>query len=781
MSKTSSLSQDIQAVIDCPNCGIKNPESANYCLECGTSLAKVCSHCHHRNLSQAKYCTECGTSLKSDRSTQSLSSFSGSEPISIRPAERRQLTVMFCDLVGSTALSEELDPEELRELIQTYQETCAEVVLHYEGYIAQYLGDGILIYFGYPIAHEDDAGRAMRAALGIIRGISSLKLGCIANRCLKLSVRLGIHTGLVVVGEVGAGNKREQLAIGQTPNIAARLQGLAQPDTAVISPTTYRLVQNIFEFQSLGQHSLKGVSTPVEAYQLLQEASPCKRQKVAQSTWTPYVGREAELEQLQAVWERAKLGRGEVVLITAEAGFGKSRLVEAFRSRIAEESYILRQIFCSPYYQNTPFHPIIELLSERVIKLSSEDSDAEQLHKLEQFLDSHQISREEAVPLFAQLLDISVDDERYHSLNLSPQATKQKLLEVMLAMIHQAASQRPLLVIVEDLHWIDPSTLELADRLVREETSYPILRIYTLRPGFQSQWLRLPHVSQINLNHLPPDQIEQIILGVTGGKRLPEEVSRLIVEKTDGIPLFIEEMTKMVVESGTLEETNDHYELTGPLPSLSIPDTLKGLLMERLDRLHGAREVAQLGATIGREFSYELLRAIALYPEETDPDGRLVTKPVTLDETRIIEGLDQLVETRLLLVHGELPKAIYSFKNVLIQDAAYDSLLKSTRAQYHRYIGRVLESEFSSLTSREPELLAYHYTKAGLPFCAIDYWQKAGDKAFMGSAHEEAIAHLKAGLTLIESLKFTQQNRTSSVLSDPERIDLLKQELELQT
>ncbi len=782
MSKTSSLSQNIQVMVNCPNCGILNSEGAKFCAECGTSLYKVCSHCKQKNSPQAKYCTECGTALNQDSQPSEENHYRPVDPKPFRPAERRQLTVMFCDLVGSTALSEELDPEELRELIQNYQETCAEVVLKYEGHIAQYLGDGILVYFGYPIAHEDDAGRAVRAASGIIQAIAALKISCIGNRCLQLSVRLGIHTGLVVVGEVGAGNKREELAIGQTPNLAARLQGFAQPNTVVVSPTTHRLVQGIFEFHSLGQHSLKGVSNPVDIYQVLQESSSCKRQKVAESSWIPYVGREAELEQLTTIWERVKSGRGEVVLLMAEAGLGKSRLVQAFRERIADDIYTLQQVFCSPYYQNTPFHPIIELLAERVLKLTREDTSAEQLTKLEQFLDSHQIPRLEAVPLFAQLLSIAIDEERYPPLNLSRAATKQKLLEVLLAMIHKIASQQPLLVVVEDLHWIDPSTLELADRLIREETDYPILRIYTMRPGFQSQWLRLPHVSQINLNHLPADQIEQIIHGVTGGKRLPFAVSKLIIEKSDGIPLFIEEMTKMVIESGPFQETDDSYELTGPLPTLSIPDTLKGLLMERLDRLDGAREVAQLGATIGREFSYELLRSLALYqePKLIQANGRQMLPAIAINESRILQGLEKLVETRLLFVDGELPKSTYSFKNVLIQDAAYESLLRSTRVQYHRRIARVLEAEFPSLAEREPELLAYHYTKAGLSFCAINYWQKAGEKAFLASANEEAIAHLQTGLDLIDSLK-AEQGRTISLLGGASSLEILKQELDLQT
>lgn len=760
MSKTS-ISQSIPALTDCPNCRVVNPESAKFCIECGTSLYKICANCQSKNLPKAKFCLECGTSLTHNLPAPSLKPEEAVRLIPRRPAERRQLSVMFCDLVGSTALSEELDPEELRELIQKYQETCAEIVLRFEGHIAQYLGDGILVYFGYPIAHEDDAQRAVRAALGMIEAMRTLKLGCIADRCLHLSVRLGIHTGLVVVGEVGAGNKREELAIGQTPNIAARLQGLAQPNTAVLSPTTYRLVQSVFECQSLGKHSLKGVSYPLETYQVLQEAGYRARMKVAASSWTPYVGREAELEQLQAVWERVKSGQGEVVLVSAEAGLGKSRLVQAFQQQIAEDTYIVREVCCSPYHQNTPFYPIIELMSERVIGFSREDSPAQKLAKIEQFFNQYHVPQKEAVPLFAQLLSVPLD-KNYPALNLSPRATKQKLLEVMLEMIHSIASQQPLLVIVEDLHWVDPSTLELVDRLIRDDTNYPILRIYTMRPGFQPHWARLPHVTEINLNHLPAGQIEQIIHGVTGGKRLPYAVLRLVIEKSDGIPLFVEEMTKMVIESGWLRETEEMYELSGPLPTLSIPDTLKGLLMERLDRLDGAKEVAQLGATIGREFSYDLLKAIALKEDESHS-----LFAIFWDENTILRGLERLVETRLLCLENESPVPSYVFRNVLIQDAAYDSLLKSTRQQYHRRIAYVLEAEFPDLVQREPELLAYHFTKAGLAQQAIPYWQTAGEKAFLSSANEEAIAHLKSGLELVHLL--------------PQTLESFQQELNLQT
>lgn len=765
MSSISSADRSTASEVACLHCHALNPPQAKFCMACGMGLQRICPRCHFRNQSQARFCIECGKSLLSSPIR------SNGKP---RPAERRQLTVMFCDLVGSTALSEQLDPEELRELVQTYQETCATVVLKFEGYIAQYLGDGILIYFGYPVAHENDAERSVRAALGIIEAIQSLKFGCAAQQCLKLSVRLGIHTGLVVVGEVGAGNKREQLAIGQTPNVAARLQGLAEPNTAVLSPTTYRMVRGIFEFESLGQHSLKGVSQSVELHQVLQEAGYCKRMKVAASQWTPYVGRTAELEQLETLWQQAKSGQGQAVLMVGEAGIGKSRLIQAFRQAIAADVYTLREVYCSPYHRNTPFHPIIEMLRERVIRLDRGNTPEQNLDQLEQFLSQHQIDRQATVPMFAQLLSIPLND-RYSPPNLSPQAQKQKLLQFILTLIQQHSRQQPLLVIVEDLQWVDPSTLELIERLLEDETQYPILRIYTTRPSFMVDWSTVPNLTQITLDRLTPDHVEQIIHGITRGKRLPSAVQKLLVDKSDGVPLFVEEITKMVVESGWLQETEDTYEPAGHLPlNLMIPDTLKGLLMERLDRLEAAKEVAQLGATIGREFSYELLRAVTSTTQQNLSKQNLAGSSRSiqpndglLDEETIVQGLERLVETQLLLANGEMPMASYIFRNVLIQDAAYDSLLRSTRQQYHRRIAIVLEGEFPDIVAREPELLAYHYDRARLPQQAIPYWQQAGQLAFDKSANQEAIAHLKAGLVSVQALEET-----------PEK---LHAELELQT
>lgn len=758
MSKIPFSTQDTPTTTEqiCPQCGFNNSAHAKFCIECGTSLTQASVKTQNFTFVSSQEADGGFTpiSLNPNSSLPLLTSQSGL--IFTRPAERRLLTVMFCDLVGSTTLSEQLDPEELRELIQTYQQTCADVVMRFEGYIAQYLGDGILIYFGYPIAHEDDSQRSVRAALGIIEAVGKLKTRCIENRCLKLAVRLGVHTGLVVVGEVGAGNKREQLAIGQTPNLAARLQSLAQPNTAVLSPIIYRLVQDAFEFKALGQHSFKGISQPINVYQVLQEIE-CQHQKIAENWETAYIGRQQELQQLEIIWETVKQGQGQVVLLSGEAGIGKSRLIQAFKQQIATDSYILRELYCSPYYQHTPFHPFIEMLRLGVLNFRREDTPEQKLMKLESYLSQYQFDLPETVPLFAHLLSIPLN-ERYPELNLSPQAQKEKLLEALLEIIQSMARQQPVLVIVEDLHWIDPSSLELLNRLIEKGNQDQILRLCTARSGLVSQGLKLSNCASIHLNHLSQTQTEAMIAGITRGKSLPNQVMRLLIEKSDGIPLFVEEMTKMVLESGWLKETGTGYELMGTVPNLTIPDTLKGLLMERLDRLDHAKVVAQLGATIGREFSDELLRTIA----------RQVIEPqINFDETTVIQGLQQLVDTQLLLRKGESPLVFYSFKSALIQDAAYETLLKSTRQRYHQQIAQILEQQFTDLVAEKPEVLAYHYSQAGLSEKAIYHWQKAGARAILTSANEEAIAHLKSGLDLVKTL--------------PETSETLRLELQLQT
>jgi class 3 adenylate cyclase/tetratricopeptide (TPR) repeat protein len=665
-------------------------------------------------------------------------------------AERRQLTVMFCDLVGSTALPEQLDPEELREVVRAYQEVCAEAVDSHDGYIAQYLGDGLLVYFSYPQAHEDDAQRAVRAGLGIVGAIHELPL---LNTRLQqtLQVRIGIHTGLVVRGEMGGGKKRDPMAIvGETPNIASRLQGLAKPNTVVISSATYRLVEGLFECHDLGMHALKGISSPMKVYQVICESGVWSRFEVsATKGLTPLVGREQEVGLLLERWEQVKEGRGQVVLLSGEAGIGKSRLVQVLKEYVAGEAHARIESRCSPYYQNSAFYPVIDHLQQLLFK--KEDSPEEKLGKLKRALvgAQHAVPLQEAVPLFASLLSLPLPD-RYPPLNLTPQRQKQKTMEALLAWLMKEAEKQPVLRIVEDLHWVDPSTLEYLSLLVEQVPTARIFTLLTFRPDFSPPWTGRAHLTQITLNRLNRTQVEVMVERVTGGKAIPAEVLQQLVARTDGVPLFVEELTKMVLESGLLTEQEGYYELTGPLPPLAIPTTLQDSLMARLDRLGTVKEVAQLGATLGREFTYELLHAVS-----------------PLDEATLQRELDKLVEAELIYQRGLPPQTRYFFKHALIQEAAYQSLLKSKRQQYHQKIAQILEERFTETAETQPELLAHHYTEAGFVGQAIPYWQKAGQIARQHSANVEAISHLTKGLGLLKTLEDTHERN--------------QQELDLQT
>jgi predicted ATPase/class 3 adenylate cyclase len=656
----------------------------------------------------------------------------------VRGAERRQLTVMFCDLVGSTALSEQLDPEEWRAVVREYQRVSAEVIRHFEGYIAQYLGDGLLVYFGYPVAHEDDAQRAARAGLEIVRAVHELPLSHIRLQ-QPLQIRIGIHTGLVVVGEVGDGGKREQLALGETPNIAARLQGLAEPDTVIISAATYQLITGLFDCQDLGLHPIKGISTPVQLYRVVGESSLHSHLEVAATKGlTPLVGRNHEIGLLLERWERAKDGEGQVVLLSGEPGIGKSRLVQELKEHAQQDGATLIEFRCSPYYQHTAFSPVIEHL-QHVLPFHRDDTPPTRLEKLRHTLAAYRFPQADTVPLFAALLSLPYP-EGSPPLNLSPQRQKQKTQEALVAWLLEEAEQGAMYSVWEDLHWADPSTLELLRLLVEQVPTARLLLLLTFRPEFTPPWGARSHISQLTLSRLGRKQVELMAERVTGGKALPAEVLQQIVSKTDGVPLFVEELTKMVVESELLREADGHYELTGPLPPLAIPTTLQDSLMARLDRLATAREVAQLGATLGREFSYELIRAVS-----------------PLDEARLRQALTELGEAEMLYQRGLPPQARYLFKHALIQDAAYQSLLKSTRQQYHRQIAQVLEERFPETKETQPELLAHHYTEAGLAEQAVPYWQQAGQRAAERSANMEAISHLTRGLELLKALPDTPE------------------------
>ena len=651
-------------------------------------------------------------------------------PVAPRPpapppdAERRQLTVLFCDLVDSTRLASQLDPEEWREVVRAYQETCAKVIARYEGHIAQYLGDGLLVYFGWPQAHEDDAQRAVRTGLGVIEALGQLNTHLEQERGVQLAVRLGVHTGLVVVGDVGGGTRQEQLALGETPNLAARLQGIAAPNTLVISAATSQLLGGFFVCQSLGTPPLRGIAQPLAAYQVLYESRARSRLEAAGSTGlTPLVGREQEVALLRECWAQVKDGMGHVVLLSGEAGIGKSRLVQVLQEHLAAEPQAwLTPCQCSPYYQHTALYPMIDLLERVALRWEREESPQQKCRKLEGFLVQYGVPLAEAMPLLTALLSLPLAAE-YPPLTVSPEQQKQRTLHALLTILLRIATQQPVLFVMEDLHWVDPTTLEFLSLLIDQGPTTHILTLLTCRPDFSPPWTGRAHLTQMTLHRLPRRQAAEMTGQVAHGKALPAEVVEQVVAKTDGVPLFVEELTKMVLESGLLQERAERYELRGPLPPLAIPTTLHDSLMARLDRLAPVKVVAQLGATIGRTFSYALLHAIA-----------------SLDEATLQTGLRHLVEAELLYQQGLGPQATYIFKHALLQEAAYQSLLKSTRQLYHQRIAQVLEAQFPEIVATQPALLAHHAWQAEQWAMAARAFQEAGARALARSAYREAVA-----------------------------------------
>ena len=645
-------------------------------------------------------------------------------------AERRQLTVMFADLVGSTALSARLDPEELRDIIGAYHRRCAEVITSSGGFVAKYLGDGVLAYFGYPQAHEEDAEQAVRAGLALIDAVAKLDAG----QATSLRVRVGIATGLVVVGDLlGEGAAQEQAVIGETPNLAARLQGLAEPNTVVIADNTRRMLGGLFDYRDLGTLPIAGIDYPVHVWRVLGASLVGSRFEALRAASTPLIGREEEIALLTRRWERAKAGDGSVVLIVGEPGIGKSRIAQTLLEQLGKEPHTRLRYFCSPHHQHSALYPSITQL-EQAAGFRREDTAETRLDKLVAVLALANKELSEAVPLLADLLSIPTGD-RYPPLNFTPQKRKEKTLHVQVAQVEGLAARQPLLMLWEDIHWSDPTTLESLDLLIDRAATLRVLVILTFRPEFTPPWVGRPHVTLLSLNRLPPRHRAEMIAHVTGGKTLPKEIADQIIDRTDGVPLFIEELTKSVVESGWMTDAGDHYSMTGPVAPLAIPTTLQASLLARLDRLAPTREVAQIAATLGRQFSHELISAVAEMPQQ-----------------QLDDALAQLVRAELIFRRGTPPDAEYTFKHALVQDAAYSTLLRSRRQQIHARIATTLEGQFPEIVAAQPALLAHHCTEAGLAEKAVKYRTNAGHQAMGRSAMIEAEAQLSKGLDLLTAL-----------------------------
>jgi class 3 adenylate cyclase/predicted ATPase len=652
---------------------------------------------------------------------------------------------MFCDLVGSTALSARLDPEDLRAVIGAYHRSCAAVIDGAGGFGAKYMGDGVLAYFGYPRADEHDAERAVRAGLKLVEAVPAPRRpparagvpGVDIAAETRLQVRVGIATGLVVVGDLlGQGAAQEQAVVGETPNLAARLQALAEPGTVVIGASTRQLTGGLFDYEDLGPVEIRGLAAPVSAARVLRESAAESRFEALRSEAAPLIGREQELELLLWHWAEAKAGAGRVVLISGEPGIGKSRLTAALAQAIGSDRHTRLRYFCSPHHQDSAIHPFIVQL-ERAAGFVRDDAVDRKLEKLRGLL-APAARGEDEMAVVAELLSLP---NAAAELNLSPQRKREKLFEALLNQLESLARGGPVLMVFEDAHWIDPTSRELLDLTLDRVSRLRVLLVVTFRPEFQHPWSWRPQVSTLALNRLGERDGAALVRRLAGNAGLSRETVEEIVERADGVPLFVEELTKAVVESGDLDHRVGAVLAASPLPNLAIPATLHASLIARLDRLGPtAREIAQIGAVIGREFAHELIQPVA---QRSEPD--------------LETALDRLTDAGLLFRRGVPPHASYLFKHALVQDAAYATLLRSRRRQLHAAIAAALEREFPETVATQPELLAHHCTEAGLAEQAVQYWRRAGERALARSANPEAIAHLTRGVELLDGLPQSRQ------------------------
>ncbi len=661
-------------------------------------------------------------------------------------AERRQLTVMFCDLVGSTALASRLDPEDLQSSVRRFLDACSEAISRFNGYIAKYMGDGLLVYFGYPQAHEHDAERAVHAGLAVLELVKALPQECHLEQKFEIATRIGIATGPVIVGElIGQDTAKERSVFGETPNLAARLQALAAPNQLIVDSATKRLVGGEFEFSDQGTVVLKGFETPVQVWRVLgSKLSASRFESYRAGRLTQFIGREHETALLLGRWREAVESEGQVVLLCGEAGIGKSRIIRNLLDRLGEERYQTIQFQCSPYHTNAALYPVMTYLRQSA-GLANEHNASTQLQKLDILMADSGLNDRVTVTLLADLLSISGDGQN-QLLNLSPDKRKDMTLEAFVQYLQKLANRSPLLLIVEDAHWIDPTTLDLMTRVIDRIRQMRALVLITFRPEFRPVWAEYSHVTLLTLNRLARRQSAELIASMTGGKVLPQEVQETVLAKTDGVPLYIEELTENLLQTGLLAEGIDSFTLKAPLREMVIPDSLQALLMERVDRLGPVKEIVQIGAAIGREFTYELLHAV-----------------VDVSDEALSNALDLVIASGLIVQEGERSLARYRFKHALIQEAAYNTLPKKSRRLLHARIAKTVEEKFPERAQLEPELLAYHYEQAGLIGQAVDYWRLAARRDAARSANVEALSHFDSALRLLKELPASAERDASEL------------------
>jgi class 3 adenylate cyclase/predicted ATPase len=735
----------------CSNCHAVNPDTGRFCTQCGVTLPTVCAHCGTENSSESNFCGGCGANLSRAADLDAAGAVSTGQRLTptleaapnpeLAGQERRHLTVAFCDIVDSTELARSLDPEDLNEVTRAYYKYCADAIRRFDGIIANYMGDGVMALFGYPRAHEDDAERAIRAALSILHGIKTADI----RRDIPVRVRIGIATGLVVVGKDGADAlTKEKSVVGKAPNLAAHLQAAAEPNGALISDATRQLVGDVFSLERTSIENLKGSTEPTTAWRVLSEKTATSRFAAHVTSLTSFVGREQEVALLADRWRQSGQSEGQVVFLGGEAGIGKSRIVETFRHFISDDAHHEVRYQCSPYHANSALFPVISQL-ESAADFVADDPPAVKLEKLENFLKHSMSNWEPAAPLFAELLSIP-SAGHYPEADPDPQRRKERTLNAFVELLADMSSNRPVLLIFEDVHWADPTTLDLIGRTMLRVPEFRVLLVMTYRPEFNPPWASHPHVTALLLNRLGRRHCRAMVESIAHGKTLPGEVMEQIIAKTDGVPLFVEELTKTVLESGIVREQGAGWSLTGPLPSFAIPATLQDSLMARLDRLISVKEIAQVAATIGREFSYDLLAAVSPIPA-SDLKGALV----------------RLAAAGLIFSRGAPPTASYIFKHALVQDAAYQTLLRSRRQQLHGQIGKVLETRFPEIAESQPEILAHHYTQAGQTGIAVEWWNKAGELAIRRSADLEAVRHFSRAIELIQLEPETHANKATEL------------------